>query len=107
MAAVLGIDAAWTERNASGYALIEREAGRWRIRAAASDLAAFCEACGLSRREGQGASLALACAEHALGGRLPDLASAPRNARPTRPPPSARAGSAIAFTRIARRAATR
>ena len=73
MAAVLGIDAAWTERNASGFALIEQEDGRWRLTAAAPDLQAFCEACGLTRREGQGASFALACAESALDGRLPDL----------------------------------
>jgi predicted RNase H-like nuclease len=73
MAAVLGIDAAWTERNASGYALVEMEDRRWRLRAAASDLQKFALACGLHRGEGQGANLALRCVENALGGRLPDL----------------------------------
>jgi predicted RNase H-like nuclease len=73
MIAVLGIDAAWTERNASGYALAEKHAGRWRLRVAAPNLQKFAEECGLGGEEGQGADFALRCAEHALGGRLPDL----------------------------------
>jgi predicted RNase H-like nuclease len=73
MAAVLGVDAAWTERNASGYALVEMEDGRWRLRAAAPDLQTFAQACGLRGSEGQGANLALRCVENTLDGRLPDL----------------------------------
>jgi predicted RNase H-like nuclease len=72
VASVLGIDAAWTERNASGFALIARDDGRWRLRAAAPNLAAFVQACGSHGLEGQGASLALHGAESALG-HLPDL----------------------------------
>jgi predicted RNase H-like nuclease len=73
MAAVLGIDAAWTEHNASGFALVERDDGRWRLRAAASCPQCFAHECGLRGAEGLGANLALRCAENALGGRLPDL----------------------------------
>jgi predicted RNase H-like nuclease len=73
MAAVLGIDAAWTERNPSGYALVDSDNGRWRLRVAAPDLRSFARQCGLHGAAGQGATLALACAESALGGRLPDL----------------------------------
>ena len=72
MAAVLGIDAAWTERNASGYALVEEIEGRWRLKAAAPDIAAFAEECGLPYEEG-GAGFALRCAERKLGGRLPEI----------------------------------
>jgi predicted RNase H-like nuclease len=73
MAAVLGIDAAWTEHNPSGFALVETEGAGWRLRAAAPNLQAFAEACGQRYIEGQGANLALSCVESALGGRLPDL----------------------------------
>jgi predicted RNase H-like nuclease len=72
MIAVFGIDAAWTESNASGYALVEKRAGGWRLRAAAPNLQRFAEACGLNGGEGKGADFALRCAERALG-RLPDL----------------------------------
>jgi predicted RNase H-like nuclease len=73
MASVLGIDAAWTERNASGFALIDRDDGGWRLRAAASCLQCFAHECGLRGAQGIGANFALRSAENALGGRLPDL----------------------------------
>jgi hypothetical protein len=54
MIAVLGIDAAWTEHNASGYALVEKNAGRWRLGAAAPNLPKFAEQCGLGGERRQG-----------------------------------------------------
>jgi predicted RNase H-like nuclease len=73
MTAVLGIDAAWTGHNASGYALIEKTNGRWRLRAAAPNIQTFAAACGLEGDRGQGAELALRCAERVLDGSLPEL----------------------------------
>jgi predicted RNase H-like nuclease len=70
--AVLGIDAAWTERNPSGFALIDNGVGPWRLGAAAPNLREFADKCGLSDEEGQGANFALRCAEKLIG-RLPDL----------------------------------
>ncbi|HLH47799.1 MAG TPA: DUF429 domain-containing protein, partial [Roseiarcus sp.] len=71
MTAVLGIDAAWTAKNASGYALIEKSGGAWRLRAAAPDLPVFARKCGLADA-GQGMDGAIDCAKRVLG-RLPDL----------------------------------
>jgi predicted RNase H-like nuclease len=71
MTAVLGVDAAWTAKNASGYALVEKNGDAWRLQAAAPNLRAFSARCGLDG-EGQGADHALDCAKHALGC-LPDL----------------------------------
>jgi predicted RNase H-like nuclease len=71
MTAVLGIDAAWTAKNASGYALAEKFGGRWRLRAAASSLRAFSRKCGLDCNE-DGLSQGLSCAMRSLGGK-PDL----------------------------------
>ena len=71
MAAVLGIDAAWTAKNASGYALIGKSGGAWRLRAAAPDLCAFARKCRLDGA-GPGMDGAIACAKNLLG-RLPDL----------------------------------
>ncbi len=66
MAAVLGIDAAWTAGNASGYALIEAHGGAWRLRAAGPNLATFSHRCGITV-EGQGLIGALDCATKLLG----------------------------------------
>jgi predicted RNase H-like nuclease len=73
MTAVLGIDAAWTAHRPSGYALIEEEGGRWRLKAAASDLRGFAAACGGTASADEGTRLALRCAERMLRGRLPDV----------------------------------
>ena len=56
VAAVLGIDAAWTERNDSGFALIEEFNGSWRLRIAASKSPGFCAQVrsGAGRRGGDG-----------------------------------------------------
>ena len=72
MTAVLGIDAAWTAKNASGYALVEKFGGRWRLRAAAANLPAFSRKCGLDCNE-EGLSQGLSCAMRSLGGGKPDL----------------------------------
>ncbi len=71
MAAVLGIDAAWTAKNASGYALIEKSGGAWRLSAAAPNLPAFALKCGLAGA-GSGMDGAIDCARR-VHGRLPDL----------------------------------
>lgn len=71
MAAVLGVDAAWTAKNASGYALIQKSGGGWRLSAAAPDLPAFARECGLAGA-GPGMDGAIDCAKHVLG-RLPNL----------------------------------
>jgi predicted RNase H-like nuclease len=73
MAAALGIDAAWTAHRPSGYALIEMDGGRWRLRAAASNLAAFAVACEGTESPDDGVGLALDCARSVLRGRLPDV----------------------------------
>ena len=73
MAAVLGIDAAWTKHNPSGFALIEQVGAHWRLRAVASDIEGFARACGLEPANKVGLDFAIVCAERALGGRLPDL----------------------------------
>jgi predicted RNase H-like nuclease len=72
MTAILGIDAAWTAKNASGYAPVEKFGGRWRLRAAAPNLGAFSRKCGLDCNE-EGLSQALHCAMRSLGGGKPDL----------------------------------
>jgi predicted RNase H-like nuclease len=72
MTAVLGIDAAWTARNDSGYALVEKIGGAWRLKVAASDIRAFSRKCG-GVCEDEGLSEALHCAKRSLGGRKPDL----------------------------------
>jgi predicted RNase H-like nuclease len=69
--AVLGIDAAWTARNASGFALIEKRRGAWRLQAAGPNVAAFSLRCGIAA-EGQGMIDGLACAKTLLG-YAPDL----------------------------------
>jgi predicted RNase H-like nuclease len=71
MAAVLGIDAAWTARNASGYALIETRGGAWRLRAVGPNLATFSLRC-RGVVEGQGMIAALQCARSLLN-YAPDL----------------------------------
>jgi len=71
VAAVLGIDAAWTAKNASGYALVETRGGGWRLRAAAPNLRAFSLICGRDR-EGPGMAAAIADARRLLG-YAPDL----------------------------------
>lgn len=75
MAAVLGIDAAWTEKNDSGFALAEKIGGRWRLSAAASNIRRFAAACGLDgeAETKAGPAFAIVCAERILGDRLPDL----------------------------------
>ncbi len=73
MSAVLGIDAAWTEHNESGFALVEKADRAWRLTAAGSNIAEFACACGLDAAEGAGPGFALACARNALDGSLPDL----------------------------------
>lgn len=70
---MLGIDAAWTPHNDSGFALVERLGGAWRLRAAASNIEEFARACGLDAAKGAGIAFGLVCAERLLGGRLPDL----------------------------------
>jgi predicted RNase H-like nuclease len=72
MAAVLGIDAAWTAHHPSGYALIGEEGGRWRLKAAAPNLATFAAACGSTNSPGADVGLALDCARKMLG-RLPNV----------------------------------
>jgi predicted RNase H-like nuclease len=72
MTAVLGIDAAWTAKNASGYALAEKFGGRWRLRAAASNLRVFARKCGCDCDQ-EGLRQALPCAMRSLGGGKPDL----------------------------------
>jgi predicted RNase H-like nuclease len=72
MTAVLGVDAAWTAKNASGYALVEKIGGAWRLKAAAPDGDEFSRRCGLNEK-GQGIAQALRCAKHVLNDRLPDL----------------------------------
>jgi predicted RNase H-like nuclease len=67
MAAVLGVDAAWTEHNPSGYALIEKVGADWRLRAAAANLQDFAKACGLKAGERAPISFSIACAERLLG----------------------------------------
>jgi len=71
VAAVLGIDAAWTAKNASGYALVEARGGGWRLRAAAPDLREFSLLCG-GDRDGQGMAEAIVEARRLLG-YAPDL----------------------------------
>jgi predicted RNase H-like nuclease len=71
--AVLGIDAAWTEGNPSGIALVERTGAVWRLKLAASNLGDFARGCDLEAEAKAGVGHAVLCAEHALGGRLPDL----------------------------------
>jgi predicted RNase H-like nuclease len=72
VAAVLGIDAAWTAKNASGYALVEKHVGSvWRLRAASSNLRDFSLQCGCDR-EGQGMVQAIHSAKLLLGA-APDL----------------------------------
>jgi predicted RNase H-like nuclease len=73
MAAVLGIDAAWTKHNPSGFALIEQVGAYWRLRAAAPNIEGFARACGMEPADKAGLDFAIACAERALDGRLPDL----------------------------------
>ena len=73
MASVLGIDAAWTEDNDSGIALIEGEGTTWRLKLAASNLLDFARACGLETPAEAGVGFSVTCAERILGGRLPDL----------------------------------
>ncbi len=73
MASVLGIDAAWTEDNDSGIALIERIGATWRLRAAAPNIEGFARACGLETPAEAGVGFSVTCAERILGGRLPDL----------------------------------
>jgi predicted RNase H-like nuclease len=73
MRAVLGIDAAWTQNNPSGFALLEETNGAWRLRVAASDVVAFARACGTDAAKADGEAFGLDCAERLLGGRLPDL----------------------------------
>jgi hypothetical protein len=41
MAAVLGIDAAWTQEADSGYALVANTQGRWRLKTASSNIGDF------------------------------------------------------------------
>jgi predicted RNase H-like nuclease len=71
--AVLGIDAAWTKHNDSGFALVEKLDGAWLLKAAGSNIQDFARACGVDAAKGAGADLALICAESAMGGRLPDI----------------------------------
>ena len=73
MAAVLGIDAAWTKHNPSGFALIEKVGAHWRLRAAAPNIEGFARACGVEVVEQAGLGFAIGCAQRALDGRLPDL----------------------------------
>jgi predicted RNase H-like nuclease len=73
MAAVLGVDAAWTESNPSGIALIERIGVTWRLKAAASNLGDFAQVCNLPAPADAGVGFAVACAERLLGGSPPDL----------------------------------
>jgi predicted RNase H-like nuclease len=73
MTAVLGIDAAWTKHNPSGFALIEKVGAHWRLRAAASNIEGFARDCGMEPANEAGLDFAIACAERALGGRLPEL----------------------------------
>jgi predicted RNase H-like nuclease len=72
MTAVLGVDAAWTAKNASGYALAEKIGGAWRLIAAAPNGEEFSRRCGFGGK-GQGIAQALRCAKHVLNDRLPDL----------------------------------
>jgi predicted RNase H-like nuclease len=72
MTAVLGVDAAWTAKNASGYALVENIGGAWRLIAAAPNGEEFSLRCGLSEK-GQRIAPALHAAKHVLKDRLPDL----------------------------------
>jgi predicted RNase H-like nuclease len=73
MAAVLGIDAAWTKHNPSGFALIEKVGAHWRLRVAAPNIEGFARGCGMELANEAGLDFAIACAEYALGGCLPDL----------------------------------
>ena len=73
MAAVLGIDAAWTEKNPSGFALIEKFGPAWRLRAAAPNIEEFASLCGLTVPGDGAAGFGLDCAERMLAGSLPDL----------------------------------
>lgn len=73
MVAVLGIDAAWTEHKQSGFALIEKVGGNWRLKAVASNIQDFARACGQDAAKGVGLGFALICVEGAMGGRLPDI----------------------------------
>lgn len=73
MRAVLGIDAAWTEHNDSGFALVEQADEGWRLTAAGSNIAEFARSCGLDATKGAGVAFGFVCAERLLGGRLPDL----------------------------------
>lgn len=73
MTAVLGIDAAWTERNPSGIALIERIGATWRLKVAASNLRDFARACDVAPPADAGVGFAVACAKRILDGRPPDL----------------------------------
>ena len=47
MTAVLGIDAAWTPEADSGYALVANMEGRWRLKAASSNIGDFARRSGL------------------------------------------------------------
>jgi len=73
MTAVLGIDAAWTAANDSGFALIEEISGRWRLIAAASSLRNLAGACDLEPPKDCGLGFGVVCAKRLLGGRLPDV----------------------------------
>ncbi|WP_158812591.1 DUF429 domain-containing protein [Methylocapsa sp. S129] len=73
MVAVLGIDAAWTRHNPSGFALIEKVGAHWRLGAAASNIQDFACASSLEAAKESGLDFAIVCAERMLGGRLPDL----------------------------------
>jgi predicted RNase H-like nuclease len=73
MVAVLGIDAAWTARKDSGYALIAKEDTHWRLIAAAASLPTFAECCGCSNLTPLHTELSINSAERALGGALPDV----------------------------------
>jgi predicted RNase H-like nuclease len=73
MAAVLGIDAAWTQTNQSGFALVESGDDGWILRAAAPSLGCFARAAGLETESPSGLAEGLACARRLLGGRSPDL----------------------------------
>lgn len=80
MRAVLGIDAAWTERNPSGVALIAETDGLWRCMAVAPSYAAFLAATQMqpvdwaARHRGQLPDMdALVAACRALVGQAPDV----------------------------------
>jgi predicted RNase H-like nuclease len=79
--AALGVDAAWSSRRDSGFALVRRvDSRRCRLLAAGPSLASFASACGLDgggrARPSLDGGLALASAAARLGGVMPHVVSA-------------------------------